>query len=136
MTEELYGVSVGRNQNYNGRDRHGNLQCAPHGGGVFMTFECAQALCNVLRPKYPSVRPVVLLRGDRDEAAFTSLIELGEAVGLDKLATVIQQCVNQGFSGEEILLKCKNTVEAAAASVAKQNRIRALETEAARLRAT
>jgi hypothetical protein len=136
MSEELYGVSVGRNQNYNGRDRHGNLLWAPHGGGVFMNLETARALCNVLLPKYPSVRPVVLLRGDRDEAAFTSLIELGEAIGLDKLAMVIQQCVNQGFSGEEILLKCKNLVDAAGASVAKQNRIRELEEEAAHLRAT
>lgn len=136
MSEELYGVSVGRNQNYNGRDRLGHLQFAPHGGGIFMTFACAQALCNVLRPNYPNAHSVVLLRGDRDEAAFTSVAELGEAVGLDKLAVVIQQCVNQGFSGEEILLKCENTVDAAGASLAKQNRIRELEEETAQLRAS
>src|SRR5258708_16555500 len=134
--EELFGVSVGRNQNYNGRDRHGNIQFAPHGGGVFMTLDCAQALCKVLKPEYLNVRPVELLRGDRDESATTSLIELGEAVGLEQLAIVIQQCVNQGFSGDEILLKCKSTVDATEASLANQNRIRELESEAARLRAS
>ncbi len=134
--EELFGVSVGRNQNYNGRDRHGHLQFAPHGGGVFMTLDCAQALCKVLKPEYPNVRPVELIRGGRDDAAFTSLGELGEAVGLEQLAIVIQQCVHQGFSGDEILLKCKNTVDAAEASVSKQCRIRELEKEAARLRAS
>jgi hypothetical protein len=134
--EELFGVSVGRNQNYNGRDRHGHLQFAPHGGGVFMSRQCADDLCKVLKPEYPNVRPVELIRGGRDDAAFTSLGELGEAVGLEKLAVVIQQCVNQGFSGDEILLKCKNTVDATEASLAKQNRIRELESEAARLRAS
>jgi hypothetical protein len=133
--EELYGVSVALNKNYNGRDRHGNLQFAPFGSGVFMTLDCAEALCRVFKVKYPNVKPVELFRGDRDELAATSLVELGEAVGLEKLALVIQQCVDQGFSREEILLMCKNTVEAAEASVAKQNRIRGLEAEAARLRA-
>jgi hypothetical protein len=133
---ELYGVSVGRNQNYNGRDRYGHLQFAPHGGGTFMTLACAQALCNILRPQYPNVRPVELLRGDRDEAAFTNLIELGEAVGLEKLAMVIQQCSNQNFTSDQILAACKKAVDDAGASLAKQNRIRELEDEAARLRSS
>jgi hypothetical protein len=114
MSEELlYTVSVGRNSDYGGRDREGRLIFVPYGGGVFMSLACAEKLCNVLRPTYPNVRPVELMRGDRDEIPVQSLSELREDVGLEKLALVIQQCINQNFSNEQILATCKNAVEAA-----------------------
>jgi hypothetical protein len=136
MSEELYGVAVSWRENYDGRDPNGVLKTTSRFAGVLMTHECAEALCKILKPKYPNVQPVELLRYERDEIAAKSLEELGEAVGLDKLTLVIQQCLNQGFSGNEILLKCKNAVESSEARIAKQKRIRELEAEAASLRSS
>src|SRR5258706_15967376 len=120
MNNELFGVALQLSQNYNGRDQYGTIQRVMRGQGVLMTKDCAEKLCRILKHDHPGAHVVPLLRGDRDEMAATSLAELGEAVGLDKLAVVIEQCVVQGFSAEEIILKCQNAIESAAAEFAKQ----------------
>jgi len=133
--EQLYGVAVRLSRNYNGRGYHGEIQETIREQGTLMTRECAEKLCAVLKADYPQAHVVPLLRGDRDAMAATSLAELGEAFCLDKLESVVQQSLIQGFGADEILLKCQSTIAEAAAEFAKQQRIQELEAETRRLKA-
>jgi hypothetical protein len=135
MQEELFGVGLNLAQNYGGRDQYGQVKRSIAGQGVLMTRECAEKLCAILRHEFPQARIVRLYRGDRDEISAQTLEELGERAGLDKLALVVHQCLNQGFSAEEIAAKCRDTIDLAAAQFAKEIRIRELEAETMRLKA-
>jgi len=133
--EQLYGVSLGAGRGiYGGRDQHGAIRKTVIGQGTLMNGETAEKLRAILSYEHPFANVIPLQRGDRDEMAATSLAELGEAVGLDKLEVVLQQCILQGFDAEEILLKCRNTIDSATQQVAKQQRIHELEAETRRLK--
>jgi hypothetical protein len=110
VSEELYGVSLDYNQNYDGRDQFGKIRTAKAGNGIFMTFTCAQALVDKFKTKYPRCKIVELLRYGRDEQPVQSLAELGEIAGLDTLAEVVRKLVNDGFSHQAILVTVNHAV--------------------------
>ena len=110
MSKELYGVSFNYNENYNGRDQFGKIRTTIAGDGVFMTLDCAQALVDKFKAKYPAVKVVELLRNGRDDLPATSLAELGEVAGLDTLAEAVRKLVNDGFSRQDILAAVNHAV--------------------------
>jgi hypothetical protein len=114
MSEELYGVSFGIGatgaQNYNGRDRDGRIKVS--GDGTFMTRECAESLCRLLKAKYPVVHVVELTRGDRDDMVAGTLAELGEKSSLEILVGAIKECISFGNTQQEILAAVNQVVGA------------------------
>jgi hypothetical protein len=110
MSEELYGVAFDFNRNYAGRDQFGKIRTTIAGDGILMTLECAQALVDNFRSKYPAVKVMELLRNGRDEEPARSLAELGEVAGPDTLAEIVRKLVNDGFSRQEILAAVERAV--------------------------
>ena len=110
MSEELYGVAFNYNQTYNGRDQFGRIKTTVAGDGIFMTLDCAQALVDKFKQKYPRVKVVELLRNGRDEQPVESLADLGEVAGLDTLAEVVRKLVNDGFSRQDTLAAVEHAV--------------------------
>jgi len=109
MSEELCGISFNYNKNYNGRDHSGRIKTTVAGDGIFMTLDCALAIVDKFKQKYPQVKVVELLRNGRDEEPAQSLAELGEIAGLDALAEVVRKLVNDGFSRKDILAAINHT---------------------------
>lgn len=105
MNEELYTVSFGLDRNYNGRNKeNGKIRIAPAGCGTLMDKATAEALCRVLRPKYPTAKVVEIFREERDDLAAHSLTDLGEDTGLNDLTELVERLLAQGFSQDDILL--------------------------------
>lgn len=114
MTEELFTVQFDWDKNFNGRDENGRIRMARAGGGVLMDRTTAEALCRVLRPKFPTVRPVQIWREDRDDLVAHSLADLNEGADLSDLTEVVEQLVAQGFDREDILRKCNEVLDSLA----------------------
>ncbi len=109
--ENLYGLAFSSNANYSGRDQFGRIRTTQNGDGAFMTKECAEQLYQKFvkfknddgKQRYPFLRVVELLRGDRDAMAATSLAELGEVEGLDELSQVVRKLLTDGHSVTDIM---------------------------------
>jgi hypothetical protein len=110
MMEELYGVSFGGRQNYNGRDKNGQIQVTSPGDGRLMTQTCAEDFVKVLRIKYPQARVVELNRGDRDEMAAKTLADLGEQTPLEVLAQAVRDCVSFGNTREQVIIAVETAI--------------------------
>lgn len=109
--EDYAGRDVRLHGYYAGRDKNKIVKISQSPNiATMMSKEVAEKLVHKLKQKYPLSEVIELICNERDEAAATSLAELGEAsTSVTVLQDAIKECLADGMSREDMLKLLERT---------------------------